>query len=147
MARAKAKAKCVANEAAANRASTKRGSSFQNLLDTNKVDEDKALVDVRTDEQLRKVSKRQKKGDGASLQTKVVKCMRDNFPNFSEEQLYSKRYNGKTLYGRIMDDKMKEEAEGKDSVKFGKIYFAERRRECGDVDDIEELDVVDDSQT
>ena len=103
---------------------------FQALLDTNKCDDpsEKSLVEAQ--QQLQKTTLRGKQNAEPSLETKVAKCVRDNFNGCKEDQIYSKLVGGKTLFQRIMNDKLAEAANPAGcKIKFGKHYFSQLRRD------------------
>lgn len=122
-----------------------RRSKLRQVLDTNPCeDPDKPLVQAQHERDQAK--SRRKKATDTSIEAKVAKCIRDNFDGFSEEQLYSKRVAGQTLYQKLFRDKSLEAANPCDSpVKFGKNYFSKLRLDYSADDMAEGLDVADES--
>lgn len=140
---AKAKAKAASSKKAATPRAKK--TSLHTILATNPcsgADANKTLVEAQDERDQAKA--KQRRGASLSTEQKVLKCLRDNFEGFSEEEIYSKTIDGQTLYNRLLADKTLEALDPAGcTVKFGKRYFMKLRSEYGNDGIGEKLSVND----
>lgn len=82
-----------------------------------------------------------------ALKATVRKCIRDNFNDFSEQELYHTKVNNQSLWDRLMQDKGWAEAKDPRAPSFGKLYFVELRDSYQRKDDGEDdaLDIKDEN--
>lgn len=78
---------------------------------------------------------RARRNQAPSLDAKIhkiaMKCIRDNFPNFSDAEIHKVKHDGHTLWEVIYADKLKAHNNDKDAPKFGRRFFERLRRLYG----------------
>ena len=67
-----------------------------------------------------------------------MQALKDNFPGFSSEQLYTRRIDGKTFYDHVLAGKVLN-TEKKGCFKMGCLFYGDLRRKYKDGDDPEVL--------
>lgn len=64
-----------------------------------------------------------------ALTAVVLKCIRDNFTGFSEQEVHHVKVDGQSLHEKLLSDKRLAGEKSKLAPKFGKVYFANLRKQ------------------
>ena len=95
----------------------------------------RSLLQAASDEKIKKVQRKTKNED-LTQEQQAVQALKDNFPGFSSEGLYSKRIDGKTCYDHVLEGKQANTGESK-SFKMGRKFYQNLQKRYRGGDDSE----------
>ena len=96
----------------------------------------RSLLQDASDEKIKKVQRKTRNED-LTPEQQAVQALKDNFPGFSSEDLYSKRIDGKTCYDHVLEGKQANTGESK-AFKMGRKFYQNLRKRYKGGDDPEQ---------